>query len=111
MAREIAGALGERVRIEQRSGSVDDAGALLEDWKPVAERWAQLIPAGGDMMSTVAADTWLSNRQWRVILRSGLTLDLGMRVIWRGRTMRIIGIDDNPLMADRIALLVEEWGR
>jgi head-tail adaptor len=111
MAGEMAGTLSERVRIEQRSGSVDGAGALVDDWTQVAERWAQLIPAGGDAMSTVAADTWLSNRQWRVILRSGLTLDLGMRLSWRDRTMRIIGIDDNPLLPDRTVLLVEEWGR
>lgn len=112
MAREVAGKLSERVCIQSRSGITDATGALRADWTTVAERWAGVEPAGTGVaaFSSVAADTWLTSRRWRVTLRAGVSLSLDQRIVWRDRLMRIAGIHADPERRDLVMVLAEEWG-
>lgn len=110
MAKELSGALTERVRIERRREGVSATAALSPIWELVAERWAEVGPVNRLSLSAVASDTWLTARRWRVTLRAGVELSLQLRLVWRGRVLRIVGIDDDPAQADRVTVLAEEWG-
>lgn len=110
MRRELSGRLSERVRIERRAEGVSDTAALKAQWECVAERWAQVTPVSRTSLSAVSGDSWLTARRWRVMMRGGVELSLQFRVMWRGRMLRIVGIDQDPAQADRVTVLAEEWG-
>lgn len=110
MGRELSGLLTERVRIERRREGISALGALRSEWECVAERWAQVSPVSRTALSAVSGDSWLTARRWRVMIRAGVEVSLQLRILWRGRTMRIVGIDQDPAQADRLTILAEEWG-
>jgi hypothetical protein len=43
-------------------------------------------------------------------MRSGATVALGMRVLWRGLDLRVLGVETDPMTPDRVVVLAEELG-
>lgn len=105
----LAGALRERVRFEQRTGPRGPGGALPETWGSVCSCWAAVVPEGRSG-SAAAGDGRQAGRRWRVTLRAGPELSLDMRMLWRGMTLRVAGIEVDPREADRLTLWVEDPG-
>jgi head-tail adaptor len=105
----LAGALGERVRFERRSGARGPGGALPETWEKLCSCWADVVPEGRSG-SAPAADGRQAGRRWRVTLRAGPEISLDMRMVWRGMTLKVAGIEVNPREADRLTLWVEDPG-
>lgn len=108
---ELAGQLSERVCFQRPTGGRNRAAASSDTWDVAAIRWAAVEPvARSGNASALDADTRHSLRQWRVTLRSGVDLNLDMRMLWREREMRLTGISADPRLADRLIVWAEETG-
>ncbi|WP_448582476.1 head-tail adaptor protein [Thermaurantiacus sp.] len=110
MQGEIAGRLKQRVRLERRVHTPDGAGGSHEVWQTVGEHWAEMRPADSLNMSAVVADTRVTARRWRVLMRAGIDIALGMRLTWQGLDLRVTGIQRDPQLPDRVAVIAEEFG-
>lgn len=110
MGAEIAGRLRQRVRLEKRTEQPDGAGGYGSEWETCGEHWAEMCPVESLSLSTVAADTRLTSRRWRVLMRSGTEMALGMRLLWRGMDLRVTGVESDPRTADRLLVIAEEFG-
>lgn len=106
---ELAGALDQRVRFERRSEARSPAGDWAGEWELVVERWAAVGLLSRVNQSVSAADTLHSARRWRMILRSGPKVGVGMRALWRGLELRVTGIEDDPAARDRLVVIAEEF--
>ena len=103
---ELAGTLNQRVRFERRVEVRGPGGDWAGDWEQVGARWAavELLSDG----SVTGADALRSARRWRVTLRVGLVLAVGMRMLWRGMALRVASAGDDPALAGRVVVVVEE---
>lgn len=106
---ELAGRLDQRVRFEGRSEQRGVAGDWAGQWEPVAECWASVELLSRASQSALSADTRHSARRWRMMLRSGPLLQVGMRVIWRNLELRVAGIEDDPADRDRLMIIAEDF--
>ncbi len=106
---EFAGTLSERVRFERRDVARGSAGDRGQGWLPVCERWARVEPVDRAAPSALLADTRHSARRFRVTLRAGATIDLDMRLLWRGQVLRIVGIDADPALPALVTLWAEDF--
>ncbi len=105
---ELAGRLSERVRFEVLPEGRGEAGEASAQWRTLAERWAAVEPVDRVTASVLAADTRHPARRWRVTLRDGIRVQLGMRLVWRGEALRISGIDRDPARPGLTLLWVED---
>jgi head-tail adaptor len=110
MNAEIAGRLRQRIRIEKRLLRPDGAGGAGSEWESCGEHWAEMSPVESLSLSTLVADTRLTSRRWRVLVRSGIDMALGMRVLWRGLDLRVTGVEADPRSGDRLLVIAEEFG-
>ncbi|MFQ3664932.1 MAG: head-tail adaptor protein [Sphingomonadaceae bacterium] len=107
---EIAGRLKQRVFLERRQIIPDGQGGSAEHWRPVGVYWAEMRPVDRLSLSTGGGDTQLTRRRWRVLMRQGVELALGMRLLWKGLDLRITGVDYDPATPDRVTVVAEELG-
>jgi len=110
MAAELAGRLRERVVLLRQLSGAGPAAEAAGSWVSVAERWAMVEAASRTALSALEGDTRQTARRWRVTLRAGLVVDLGMRLSWRGVVLRLTGIDDDPTDPRLLVLVAEELG-
>jgi head-tail adaptor len=108
MADELAGALDERVAIENWIDARDDAGGYAGHWQLMGSAWAAVLPDGG---GRVAGEARQSSRRWRVTLRApatiGAPVSLATRLIWRGAALAILAVEADPRVPDRVMLRCE----
>ncbi len=106
MSAEFAGALRERVTIEQPSLTRDSLGGRVRGWTYDGAAWARvtpLIPAG-----PIAGDALSALPRWQVTLRKREGIGPGSRLVWRGRFLMVrTGISD-PETPGRLVLTCEE---
>lgn len=80
------GELRARVTLEAPDNSVDDAGALVRVWRPVADVWAKIAPRRG-------AELYIAGEQetmraydvvvrWRADLASPMRFRMGARALF-----------------------------
>ncbi len=82
-----AGALPHRVTIERPVGTPDDGGGETVAWETVAVVWARVEPLRADERTAGAHLAMLATH--RVILRWRDDVSGGMRVVHRGRALRV----------------------
>jgi head-tail adaptor len=111
MGAEIAGRLKQRVRIERRDALADGAGGTFDRWELVGEYWAEMRPLETGGMSSVTGDTRVTQRRWRIFLRTGAEVALGMRLRWRGLDLRVMGVEADPFAPEQLLVIAEELGR
>ena len=85
-----AGALDQRVTLEQRVEGQDEAGQPFEDWLPVFDAWAAVYPLRG--REIVAADAVASITDVRVIIRYRPGITPAMRVRHGAETYSIASV-------------------
>jgi head-tail adaptor len=110
MVGEIAGRLKQRIRFERRTSGHGGVAEGAEAWEPVAECWAELRPVESASPSQVSADTRITLRRWRILMRAGAEVSLGMRALWRGLDLRVLGVESDPMTPDRVMVVAEELG-
>jgi head-tail adaptor len=105
MADEFSGRLRERATLERANSARDDSGNAVAGWEARTTVWIAIALA--DTPLTIAGEARVSRPRYRVTLRTRSDIDLGCRLRWRGKTLRILRIDPDPRTPDQLALLVE----
>jgi SPP1 family predicted phage head-tail adaptor len=85
-----AGALDQRVTLERLVEGEDAAGQPFEDWTPVFDAWAAVMPLRG--REIVAADAVASITDVRVIIRYRPGITPAMRVQHGAETYSIASV-------------------
>lgn len=103
---EFAGTLRERVTIE-RPVSVRNAMGLQEPgWETVCNCLASVTLDSVGPESEAQALSAMP--RYRVIIRARDGIELGNRVSWRGRSLAVRQLLDDPRQRDRISMRCEE---
>lgn len=102
MSEEFAGRLREQVSMEEMS---------VGRWVPAATLWAAVRPVDGGAAPMIDGETIVHRPRWMVTIRALPGLSLRARLRWRGRWLRPLRLDADPVTPDRMTFLVEEVGR
>ncbi len=106
MSGEFAGALRERVTIEQPRPMRDALGGRQGGWTYDGAAWARvtpLVPA-----ALLAADALSSLPRWSVTMRKREGVLPGTRFVWRGRFLIVRSGISDPADPARMVLSCEE---
>ena len=83
--RASQGQLRTRAVLEAPDDSVDDAGALVRIWRPVASIWAKVSPRrGAELFVAGAQESVLTSEvvvRWRPDIASPMRLRIGVRAL------------------------------
>jgi head-tail adaptor len=107
MSAEFAGALDQRVTVRRRAADRDDLGGAAGGWGEGAAVWAALTPMaarGAD------GDRPVGRARWRAVVRSGVEVVPGDRLVWRSCDFAVRSVVADPAAPDRLTLVVEEEG-
>lgn len=102
---DFAGALRERIAFERRAEPGGDAPPG-DAWRHDGAAWAAVTPLGPG--ARIIAGSLSARPRWRVTVRARGGLDLDSRILWRGRVLMIVAIEEDPRTPDRIDLITEE---
>lgn len=102
---EFAGTLRERVTLEYQAPGTDALGQPNGAWLTRGTHWAA-VQAAGSGPATEAGHVGAYAR-YRVTLRTRARPEPDDRIIWRGRTLNILSVADDPSLPDRLQLLAE----
>ena len=100
---EFAGALTERVALEQWQGD-PEGGAWVAD----GEAWAALVPH--DALAPVVGEGQASRPRYRLTIRTGPAVTLASRFLWRGRVLAVLRLEPDTRTPDRQSIIVEDRG-
>lgn len=106
MSGEFAGALRERVSIEQRLGNRDVIGGATGRYMYEGAVWAAvspLIPAG-----LVSADSLSALPRWQVTMRKRERIDMRTRLVWRTKFLCVRAVISDPRDPSQMILNCEE---
>lgn len=87
-----AGALDQRVTLQQRGVSVSALGENTAAWSDVATLWAQAQPLRGREYFASGQMQQATDVRFRIRWRSGV--DTTMRIVWRGQPHDIVSVID-----------------
>jgi head-tail adaptor len=103
---EFAGALRERVTIEQRLGNRDALGGAIGAYSYEGAAWVAVMPLiPADL---AAADSLSAALRWQVTMRKREGIDLRTRLVWRGKYLGVRGMISDPRDPARMVLTCEE---
>jgi SPP1 family predicted phage head-tail adaptor len=106
MSAEFTGLLRERIVIEQPISLRNEMGLRQPGWERVCRCLASV------MLDSIAAETEAqslsSMPRYKVTIRWREGIALDQRVIWRGRTLAVRQLLDDPRRRDRIVMRCEE---
>jgi SPP1 family predicted phage head-tail adaptor len=103
---EFAGALRERISFERRSEERDLLAGARGKWRYDGAAWAAVTPLGiGD---EVEADALSALPRWRVTIRKREGIDPASRIIWRGRYLKVRGVESDPREPAQMILSTQE---
>lgn len=106
MSGEFAGALRERVLIEQRQGNRDLLAGATGHYAYAGEAWAALMPLMPADLSQASALSAMP--RWQVIMRKREGLGPGTRLTWRRKYLAVRGAISDPREPAQIVLTCEE---
>lgn len=106
MGEELAGLLRERVAIETWVAARDAAGADAGHWQATGAAAAAIVPDGRAV--SPLGEARRSGQRWRVTLRASAAVGLLSRLVWQGRLLAVLAVENDPRQPDRQVLLCEE---
>ena len=86
------GRLRERVTIQSKSVSRDGFGAEVIAWVNVATVWADVRSTDGTENVESTVDQMVATISHSVLIRHRAGLSPAMRVVWRGKVLRILSV-------------------
>ena len=106
-----AGALGQRITLQQRSTAQDATGGQLATWSDVATVWAEVTPLSGREL--IAAQAVASETSHQITLRwqpafADARAVTAMRVVYNGRHFNINAAINEDERNRTLTLLVSE---
>ena len=87
-----AGALRERVTIEQATRVTDGVGGASTNWSELATVWALVMPQSG--RETLTGGRVEAQQSYKIKIRYRDDVTAAMRVIWMARTLNIRSVMD-----------------
>lgn len=106
MSGEFAGALRERVTIEQPNPARDALGGRQSGYLYDGAAWAAVAPLVPADLSS--ADALSALPRWSVTLRKREGIMPGTRLVWRGRFLRVRAVMSDPALPAQMVLICEE---
>lgn len=107
MSGTLAGRLRERVTIERRATARDALGGANGGWSPLRSGWAGIEPDREG--AAVSGEALSAMPRWTVVMRREAPMpELGDRIGWQGRRLRVRAVAWDPRTPDRIAIDTEE---
>lgn len=106
MTQEFAGALRERVAIEQRASQRDVWGGAAGGYSYDGAAWAAIAPLTPG--EEVAGDVYAALPRWRVTLRRRDRIGPQTRFVWRGRYLKVRTVETDPAAPARMYAVCEE---
>lgn len=107
MGTDFAGRLRERVAIVRRDPDRDVLAGASGDWVTLREAWAAVIPMRPG--ATTLGDALAAPPRWLVLMRNdGTVPEVGDRIAWRGRNLRVRSAEADPRTPDRLVAGTEE---
>ncbi len=106
MSGEFAGALRERLSIEQRLGGRDMIGGATGRYMYDGAVWAAVTPlVPADL---AAADSLSALPRWQVTMRKRERIDLRTRFVWRRKYLCVRAVISDPRAPSQMILTCEE---
>jgi SPP1 family predicted phage head-tail adaptor len=81
--------LDERVTLQTAVRSADGGGGFSESWNTIATVWAAIAPATSS--ASTDAERQQTSRRYKVNVRYRNDLNVGMRLLWRSKALRVVG--------------------
>ncbi len=106
MSGEFAGALRERLVIEQRLGSRDLIGGATGRYMYEGAVWAAVSPLMPAELA--AADSLSALPRWQVTMRKRERISLRTRFVWRGKFLCVRAVLSDPREPSRMILTCDE---
>lgn len=106
MTAEFAGTLRERIVIERPSSERTAMGLATGGWEVMARCLAAIEPEGTGPEKEAMALSAMPRFRVAIRPRDGIAMDL--RILWRGRTLMVRQLIDDPRQRDRITMRCEE---
>ncbi len=106
MSGEFAGALRERVTLEQRLGNRDGLAGATGKYAYDGAAWTAvmpLMPAG-----LVAGDSLSAMPRWQVTMRKREGVDQRTRLVWRRKYLAVRTVVSDPRDPSRMVLTCDE---
>ena len=103
---EFSGTLWQRVRFERQQDSPDGLGGTTRLWRLVDERWAAVVSA--PLVETNYAGRLATLNRFHITLRRGADIDSRWRIIWNGKKLAIISLDQPTTELDRVMIIAEQ---
>lgn len=103
----MIGALRQRVTLQSLSLTPDTGGGGSAGWTDVATVFAEITPLAGTERSQ--AERLVSNVSHRVMLRTGISVSAGQRLVWKGVALNIRAVL-NLAARDRLLVCLCEEG-
>ena len=106
-----AGALGQRITLQQRAVAQDATGGQLATWSDVATVWAEVVPLSGrELIAAQAVASETSHQitmRWQPAFANPKTV-AAMRVVMNGRCFNINAAINEDERNRALTLLVAE---
>jgi len=99
----MIGRLRQRVTLQQPALVADGQGGQVASWSDVQSLFADITPLAGTEQAH--AERLVSAVTHRVLVRAGLTITAGQRLVWRGTILRIEAVL-NLAARDRLLVLL-----
>ena len=105
----MIGQLRHRVGLYAPSRIADDIGGTVTSWNFVRAIWAAVEPKS---ISETTENGRLSvSQSYRVVIRFRDDFPRRARLVWKGRTLRVVAVSDPDTRRERLHLICEEVGR
>ena len=106
-----AGALGQRITLQQRTLAQDATGGQLATWTDVATVWAEVVPLSGrELIAAQAVASETSHQitlRWQPVFADPKTV-AALRVVYNGRLFNINAAINEDERNRMLTLLVSE---
>jgi SPP1 family predicted phage head-tail adaptor len=86
----MIGTMRQRVTLQSQNLVPDGAGGNVLGWVDSATVFANITPLSG--LEKVQAEKLVSQVTHRVLVRAGLSVSAGQRLVWRGKALSIISV-------------------
>jgi head-tail adaptor len=103
---EFAGALRERVTIEQRLGNRDAIAGATGKYVYDGAAWVGVTPV--IPFDLTAADSIHAVPRWRVVMRKREGIGPATRLVWRGKFLAVRTVVSDPADPSHMILTTEE---
>jgi SPP1 family predicted phage head-tail adaptor len=103
---EFSGKIDQRIILQLPADTEDGGGGAVRNWQTASEHWAQVIPRLFDEQRY--AGHTATHMRYDILLRRDGMVPLEARLLWQGRLLTILAVNEDPATPDRCHILAEQ---